>query len=504
MSEMVSLLKASGIEKSYGATRALAGVDINIGRGEVVALVGENGAGKSTLGKVLAGAVTPDSGTLLFEGEEVTFRSTAEALARGVAIVLQEFNLIPEMTVAENLSLTSPAGYRWGWWRNSRHQLTRARAAIVAASMDFGIDPEALVSELSVAQQQIVEIVRSLSADAKLFILDEPTAALGRRETEALLDLIRSLRDDGRSVVIVTHRLDEVFAVADRIYVLRDGVPRGEFDPASTSVDTLINAMVGRDLDQKMHDSRTIREPGEVVLSVDSVSVDGSAECSFEIRRGEIVGLAGLVGSGRTELARAIFGADRVSSGSVTINGKHGLMRSPLGAVRAGAAMVSEDRKAQGLHTGLSIHDNIVLTHLAKRGKFWLNLRKLDAMVRGQVEDLRIKIGGSWLDAGVLSGGNQQKVVLAKWLLSKPDLLILDEPTRGIDVGARAEFYRLIDALVSDGMAVLVISSELQEVLALSDRVLVMSRGTIVAELPRDEATEEAVLAQTEIAATGT
>ncbi|MBK5238418.1 MAG: sugar ABC transporter ATP-binding protein [Actinomycetales bacterium] len=498
MNKMVPFLEVSGIDKKYGATRALSDVAFNIRQGEVLALVGENGAGKSTLGKILAGAVNRDSGIIRLSGNEVNFRSTKEALDHGVAIVLQEFNLIPEMTVAENLFLTGSDGYRGGWWKDRRVQVDKARRAIKDAYMDFGIDPEALVGELSVAQQQIVEIIRSLSADAKLFILDEPTATLGRRETEALLRLIRQLKDDGRSVVLVTHRLDEVYAVADRILVLRDGLTRGEFDPETTSKDDLISAMVGRELDKEMHESRDINVPGEIVLSVTSLKVEGSTqECSLEVRRGEIVGLAGLVGSGRTELVRAIFGADRVKAGSVTINGTCEISRSPLTAVQAGAAMVSEDRKKFGLHINLPIHDNIVLSYLAKFGKFWLNRRELNNLVAEQVANLRIKSGGAWLDAGVLSGGNQQKVVLAKWLLCKPDLLILDEPTRGIDVGARAEFYRVINGLVADGMAVLMVSSELPEVLALSDRVLVMSKGAIVAELPRGEASEERVMSYT-------
>ncbi|MBH0024391.1 sugar ABC transporter ATP-binding protein [Salinibacterium sp. SWN248] len=503
MTVNIPLLEASGIQKSYGATRALAGVNFDIGRGEVVALVGENGAGKSTLGKILAGATEMDEGTVSVNGKPVSFRSTKDALDHGVAIVLQEFNLIPEMTVAENLFLTRPSGYRWGWWKSRKSQVDQASHAIADAYMDFGIDPEALVSELSVAQQQIVEIIRSLSVDAQLFILDEPSAALGRRETDSLLQLIRRLREDGRSVIIVTHRLDEVYAVADRIFVLRDGVARGEFDPATTSTDDLIAAMVGRALDKEMHEARTIQVPGEAVLTVDKLVVQGtSSECSFQVRRGEIVGVAGLVGSGRTELIRAIFGADPAISGTVTLGGTSGVIRSPLAAVRAGAAMVSEDRKTLGLHTALTIHDNVVLSYLAKHGKFWLNRKKLDADVARQVDDLRIKIGGSWLEAGVLSGGNQQKVVLAKWLLSKPDLLILDEPTRGIDVGARAEFYRVVDDLVAQGMAVLMVSSEMPEVLALSDRVLVMSKGAIVTELTREEATEERILSFTEVMAT--
>ncbi len=494
------ILEAKGISKSYGATRALSGVDFHVGEGEVVALVGENGAGKSTLGKILAGVTYADEGVVLLNGREVAFKSTAEALHAGVAIVLQESNLIPVMSVAENIFLTRREGYRWGWLRSSRAQMSLARAAIDSLEMDFGIAAGALVSELSVAQQQIVEIVRALSVDARLFILDEPSAALGKREVEALLALIRRIKADGRSVVMVTHRLDEVYAVADRIVVLRDGKGRGEFDPGSTSTDELIRAMVGRDLARD--EKRAPRHPGKVVLSVADLVVEPhGAPCSLEVNSGEVVGVAGLVGSGRTELMRAIFGADHAHGGTVTINGHREVLRSPSSTVRAGAAFVPEDRKTQGLHTALSIHDNIVLSHLVKHGSFWLKVSDLRADVARMIDEVNIKVRGAWQDSGVLSGGNQQKVVLAKCLLSDPDLLILDEPTRGIDVGARAEIYRIIDGLVQRGMAVLLVSSDLTEVLELSDRIVVMSRGAVVGELTREEATEEAILAKTEVGA---
>ncbi|GAA1945389.1 sugar ABC transporter ATP-binding protein [Microbacterium aquimaris] len=495
-----ALLEAKGISKRYGATQALDDVDISIGAGEVVALIGENGAGKSTLGKVLAGAVQPDTGEITVNGEVVHFRNTSQALKHGVAIVLQEFNLIPEMSVAENLSLTRPDGYVGGWWKSSREQRSRAVRAFTDAGIEFDVDVDTPVSELSVAQQQIVEIVKSITLDARLFILDEPTAALGKRETESLLSLIRALRDRGCSVVIVTHRLDEVYAVADRMFVLRDGVPRGEFDPAVTSQDDLIPAMVGRTLDNAMHEARHLQTPGDVVLSVRGLSVEGAVEdCSFEVRAGEIVGIAGLVGSGRTELVRAVFGADHATSGEVTVAGKVGRMTSPLQASRRGMALVPEDRKTQGVHIARPIYDNIVLAALAKSKGFMVPRRRLAKEVDRVVADLRIKTGGLWQDAGVLSGGNQQKVALAKWLLARPDLMILDEPTRGIDVGARGELYKVIDRLVADGMAVLMVSSELPEVIALSDRVLVMSRGRIVSEVSREDATEESILAMTEV-----
>lgn len=502
MPSTVAMLEARQLEKRYGSTRALAGVDLTVGHGEVLALVGENGAGKSTLGKILAGAVQRDGGTIHLDGKEVSFGSIKDALDAGVAIVLQEFNLVPEMSVTENIFLTRAEGYRWGWWRNEKRQREAAEQAIQRLQMDLGIHPWALVSSLSVAQQQIVEIIRSLSVDAKLFILDEPTAALGRHETDALLDLIRRLRADGRSVIMVTHRLDDVYAVADRIFVLRDGVAQGEFDPATTPMDTLIGTMVGRELGEELRNARTSQEPGEPVLQVTGLTIPGLLEgCSLTVRRGEIVGIGGLVGSGRTELVRAIFGADRARRGTVVLNGTSGLMRSPQAGVAAGAALVPEDRKTQGLHTALPIHDNLVMSYLAKRGGFWVRGKHLKSEVARLVAELQIKINGSWQLGSELSGGNQQKVVLGKWLMAKPDLLILDEPTRGIDVGARAEFYRIIDELVAHGIGVLVVSSEMNEVIALSDRVLVMSKGRIVAELPRGEATEESILGYTEVGA---
>lgn len=500
MAPTVALLEARKIEKRYGGTVALAGVDLTIGHGEVLALVGENGAGKSTLGKILAGAVQRDAGEVLLDGVEVSFGSTKDALDAGVAIVLQEFNLIPEMSVAENIFLTRREGYRRGWWRNTQRQRAAAEEAISRLRMDFGIGAQALVSSLSVAQQQIVEIVRSLSVHARLFILDEPTAALGRQETDALLSLVRRLASDGRSVVIVTHRLDEVFAVADRIFVLRDGVAQGEFETQTTRPETLIRAMVGRELGDELTHARTVNPRGEVVLRVAGLTVPGVLDdCSFDVHRGEVVGIAGLVGSGRTELVRAVFGADRAHHGTVEINGVARLMKAPQVGVSAGAALVPEDRKTQGLHTGLSIHDNLVLSHVAKKGSFWLRRRQLQSRVDRTVDELQIKISHPGQLASELSGGNQQKVVLGKWLMTGPDLLILDEPTRGIDVGARADFYRIIDRLVAQGLGVLVVSSEMPEVIALSDRVLVMSHGRLVTELTRGEATEESILNATEV-----
>lgn len=502
MSTQSKLVEVVDVSKSFGSTRALQKVSLSISAGEVVALVGENGAGKSTLGKIIGGAHSPDEGDVFIDGKAVSFHSTSDARAHGISIVLQEFNLIPEMSVAENVYLARPEGYKLGFWRNAKQQQRDAQRAISSLQMDFGISPSSLVGTLSVAQQQIVEIVRSVSADARLFILDEPSAALGRRETEALLDLIRRLRSDGRSVVIVTHRLDEVFAVADRILVLRDGVAQDVFDPQQTTTEELIKAMVGRELGDELQHVRTRgKAPGEVVVEVKDLKVSHESEpISFQVRSGEIVGLAGLVGSGRTELVRAIFGADHAAAGQVHVNGLVGLANSPANGARHGMALVPENRKEQGLHLELPISFNATLSELARNGKFWLRRRKMTDSVQQMASSLKIKTSSIDLPARSLSGGNQQKVVLAKWLLAKPQLLILDEPTRGIDVGARADFYRVIDGLVEDGMAVIIISSELPEVLALADRVLIISQGRIVRELAAADASEELILASTDIA----
>lgn len=493
-------LEARNVSKSFGATRALVDVDLEIRVGEVLALVGENGAGKSTLGKILAGVVQRDTGEVIVEGTPTDFHSVQDGLDHKIAIVLQEFNLIPEMTVAENIFLTRKDGYGPGGWKRTKQQITESREFMESLHMDFGIDPTAQVSTLSIAQQQIVEIVRSVSRNAELFILDEPTAALGKRESDALLRLIRQLADSGKSVVIVTHRLDEIYAVSDRMVVLRDGIVRGSFSPKTTEPDELISVMVGRELGDELTHARTINVPGEEILSVEDLSISPLVkDCSLSVRRGEVVGLAGLVGSGRTELVRAIFGIDTAQAGEVVVNGRIGLLTSPLAGVRAGGAFVPEDRKTQGLHTELSIFDNLTMSYIAKSKNMWLKSKTLKSKSLELIKDLHIKTSDYQEPASSLSGGNQQKVVLGKWLMTQPDLLILDEPTRGIDVGARAELYKLINELVSQGMGALIISSELPEVIALSDRILVMSNGRIVSEVDRDDATEEKIIRATEI-----
>lgn len=488
------LLHARDISKHYGGIDALKGVSLEVHPGEVVALMGENGAGKSTMAKIIAGVEQRDSGVIEWRGQETHFRDTRDATAAGIAIVLQELSLVPDLSVAENVFLAHRTAYRGGWWldRAAVNQGTRDLAA--GLGWDFPLDPERKVSDLTVAEQQMVEILRALSLDAQLVILDEPTATLSPHEVEVLFSLVRRLQARGTAFLMVTHRLEEVFALSDRITVYRDGAPSGTFVTAETNQAEVIRAMVGRDLG----DIFTIRQrqtSGEAVLDVQGLSLsrDG-APASFQVRRGEIVGIAGLVGAGRTELVRAIFGADRAAQGHVTLNGTAGLVRSPQQAIAQSAAMVPEDRKRQGLLIELPIEDNVELADLAANGGFWLQPGRTRRLVNRMREDLQIKAPRLWQSVSSLSGGNQQKVVIAKWLALDPDLLILDEPTRGIDIGTKFELYRLIDAFAARGKAVLLVSSELPEILALADRVLVMRNGAIVAELPHAAASEEAIL----------
>jgi len=489
-----SLLRASGIAKRYGGIAALHGVGLDIRPGEVHALMGENGAGKSTMARILAGVEQPDAGEIVWNGAPVSFRGTKDAVRAGITIVLQELSLVPDLSVAENIFLVHRLTYRGGWWLDRRAIRRRTLALFDRLGWDLPVDPDRKVSDLTVAEQQMVEILRALSLDARLFILDEPTATLSPHEVDVLFGLIRRLRADGASFLLVTHRLEEVFALADRITVYRDGAPSGTFDVQHTDQETLIRAMVGRDLGD-LFQIRHRNEPGAPVLSVQGLTRGRSVrDCSFEVRAGEIVAVAGLVGAGRTELIRAVFGADRADRGEVMVRGKAGLLSSPRAAIARGASMVPEDRKAHGLLVDLPIVQNVALAHLAERGGFWLRPGRERSEVRELIARLQIKAPRLWQGANSLSGGNQQKVVLAKWLALDPDLLILDEPTRGIDIGTKFELYRLIDGLAARGKAILLVSSELPEVLALADRVLIMRDGALVAELPHGAASEETIL----------
>jgi len=483
------LLEMRGISKLYPGVQALHNVDLELHRGEVVALIGENGAGKSTLLQVLAGATTPDAGELRIDGELVRLHSPADAQKLGIATVYQEFNLFQALTVAENVLFHNmPRRFGMIDWARAR-ELAQTYVDRVGA----GIDVSRRVAELSVAEQQMVEIAKALARDARVLVLDEPTAVLGGSDVDELFRIVRDLRADGVGVIFVSHRLEEVFGLADRFVVLKDGELVGQGDVADVDHDSLVSMMVGRELDQASHRVRSsVRD--EVLLQVEGLRRDGVFEdISFTVNSGEVVGLAGLRGAGRTEVARAIFGADQLDGGAVLLRGAPVRIGSPGRAVALGIGLVPEERKTQGILTNLSAPPNISLARTAKTRSLLAFPRGERSVADRHIQNLGIRIPRVDQPTIQLSGGNQQKVVLAKWLEADVSVLILDEPTRGIDVGAKAEVYETIRDLCAQGIGVLLISSELPEVLALSDRILVMYRGRITAELPADQASEERI-----------
>ena len=499
---MTALLEVMGVHKRFGGVHALRGVSLEVCAGEVHALVGENGAGKSTLINILAGAERRDAGRVLFDGREVDFHSPAESQAAGIAVIHQELATLPTLSVAENVligRLPSRSGFL-----DRRAMHAEARALLAQAGID--VDPRTPLSDLSLSQQQLVEIARALSAGARLLVMDEPTSSLTEHETRRLLDLVRQLRARGVAILYVSHRMAEVFSIADRITVFRDGASVATLEAAATTPAAVVGSMVGRALAPSAHNESP--PAGDVVLEVRSLTrriMDHKGppldDVSLTVRRGEVVGLAGLVGSGRSEVASAIFGAALFDSGEILLDGQPVRFRSPADAVRAGIAMVPEDRKGLALFIDQPLRPNIsavALPSLARLGV--VRRRRERALATEQVRRLQIRTPGLEAPVRKLSGGNQQKTVLARWLAKRPKLLILDEPTHGVDVGAKAEIASLIGALARDGVAILLISSELPEILALSDRILVMRTGRIVAAFDRDDADERAVM----LHATGT
>ncbi len=492
----VPVLALEGVNKSFGAVRALRDVSLELFAGEAHALAGENGAGKSTLIKILAGVHRPDSGRVLLDGEPVVFHGPAGARDVGTAVIYQEPTLFPDLSIAENIVMGRQPRRALG---RIDHKAVRTSTAALMARLGVELDPDRPARGLSIADQQIVEIAKALSFDARVLIMDEPTAALTGSETARLFSVVETLRAEGAAVLFISHRLEEIFELCQRVTTLRDGRLVASEPLAGLTQDALVRRMVGRDLAElyPKQDSRV----GETALAVRRLTREGVfRDVSFEVRRGEIVALAGLVGAGRTEVAQAVFGVDRADAGEVRVGGEVLRPGSPTAAMDAGLALVPEDRRQRGLVMEMSIERNIGLTGLDRLGRAGLVKRALE---RGRAADwavrLQLKYGSLADHVGVLSGGNQQKVVLAKWLATEPTVLIVDEPTRGIDVGTKAEVHRLLSSLAADGLAVLMISSDLPEVLGMADRVLVMHEGRLVAEIPRAEATEESVMA----AATG-
>ena len=486
-----------GIAKTYPGVRALDGVDFDVRAGEVHALVGENGAGKSTLMKILAGAVAPDAGEIEVEGKRVTIASPRDAERLRIAIIYQEFNLVPGLDVASNVLL----GREPVRGVQLDHAALYARAGEIFTRLAITVPLHAEVRLLSVAQQQMVEIAKALSVDARVIVMDEPSASLTPDEVAKLFDVIRTLTKAGVGVVYISHRMEEIFTIADRISVLRDGGLVETGDAKSYDTGSVIRLMVGRPLDAHFP------APGQYIapaggaaqprLSVRELSLRGRIDnVSFDVAPGEIFGLAGLVGSGRTSLLRGIFGADIPTSGTVSLDGAVLKIRGPHDAIAAGLALVTEDRKAQGLVLGMSIRENVTLPHLDLFAHYLVvDKREESSAVAKLSADLRIRTPSLEQLARNLSGGNQQKVVLAKWLLERASVICFDEPTRGIDVGAKAEIYDLLTRLAAQGTAIVMASSELPEVLGMSTRIGVMRGGRIVHIYARGEATQESIIA---------
>jgi rhamnose transport system ATP-binding protein len=482
--------------KSFGAVQALIDGSVELRAGEVHALLGENGAGKSTLVKILAGVYQPDSGTLSVGGREVTLHGPAAARDAGIAVIYQEPTLFPDLTVAENMFIGRQP-LRSG--RRIDQGAMRAEAAEIFKRLGVPLDPGRIARGLSIADQQVVEIGKALSLNARVIVMDEPTAALSASEVARLFDVVRTLRAQGAAVLFISHRLEEIFTICQRVTVMRDGKHVLTDDVSNLTADDMVRAMVGRELEKRSRGEQA--EPGETVLEVSRLTREGVfIDVSLSVRAGEVVALAGLVGSGRSEVARAVFGIDRYDAGGVKVRGKPLRKASPTGAMAAGIGFVPEDRRQQGLVMDMSVQQNVALASLGRlRQAGFIRASSERALASDWGARLAIKYGRLTDPVSMLSGGNQQKVVLAKWLSRKPAVLIVDEPTRGIDIATKAEVHHLLLQLARDGVGILMISSELPEVLLVSDRILVMREGRLAAEFTRAEATEERIIA----AATG-
>ena len=478
------------IRKTFPGVVALNEVDFDLRRGEVHILLGENGAGKSTLMKILSGACQKDSGKILLNNREIEIKNPRHSCELGIGIIYQELNLVPHLSAAENIFLgREPIAFGL---IDKKRMNQSARQLLTGLGMDF--DPQRLVRELSIAEQQMVEIAKAISQDARILIMDEPTSALTEREIKELFARIRLLKSDGVSIIYISHRMEELFEIGDRVTVLRDGNRVGTHSIAEVTKPELIRMMVNRELTQQFPKIKAPR--GREVLRVDGLSRNGTlTRISFSLYEGEILGIAGLLGSGRTELARAIFGLDKIDAGSIQVKGQLQKITSPRQAINLGFGFLTEDRKTQGLVLPLSVQENICLPSVERFSRFGVVSNSEEAEAAGRfLKDLRIKATGLGQRVIYLSGGNQQKVVLSKWLCSNGNILIFDEPTRGIDVGSKAEIYQLMNQLTAAGTAIIMISSDLPEILGMSDRVLVMHQGRINGEFSAAEATQEQIL----------
>lgn len=479
-----SLLSLRGIRKSYGPNEVLHGIDMDIRAGEVVALLGENGAGKSTVSNIVSGAVLPSSGEMTWQGASYAPANPKEAIDAGIGMIHQELLLLPHVSIAENIFVGRYLT------RNGRvdHMEMESRAQIGIERLGLNVSAKRVVEGLSTASQQLIEIAKALTLNAKLLILDEPTAALGGAETELLFRQIKKLKFDGVGIVYISHRLEEIKQIADRIVVLRDGYKVEEFDTADLPVRTIVEAMVGRSMERMF--PAIPESSNETILEVRGLSSGSGTfnDVNFEVKRGEILGVAGLVGAGRTELMRAIAGADPVSGGQIFLEGVDITPRSPSDAIKSGIVLVPEDRKLQGLVLDHSIKENIAYSNFDSVGTSgWISNVGVTRFADENIDKFGVK-GRGYQDANEMSGGNQQKVVLAKWLARNPRVILLDEPTRGIDVGARSAIYDLIVELAGRGIAVIVVSSDLEEILGVSNRIMVMSEGRQTGILDKKDA----------------
>ena len=484
-------LEVNRISKSFPGVKALDQVDFSVRNGEVHALVGENGAGKSTLMKILAGIYRPDEGNIVYQGNTVDFRNPFEAIQEGIILIHQELSLVQELTVAENIFLGQLPLKKFG--RVNRKELYDKTAQIIS-QLKCDFKPSDLVSTLSIAYQQMVEIGRALSHEAQLIIFDEPTASLTDSEVKILFENIKNLKNRGAAIVYITHKMDEIFQISDRITVLRDGRKTGTLNTKETDRNEVISLMIGRELTEFYQ--TTTKEIGKEVLRIDKLNRDKFVKnVSFEIRSGEVLGLYGLVGAGRSETAESLFGIVQADSGKIFIEGKEVKIPNPKKAVNLGIGLVPENRKIQGLILGMACDDNLTLPRLDNMHKFgFLRNSIQNSLFREYAEKLSISTPGPKQSVGKLSGGNQQKIVIGKWISLNPKLLILDEPTRGIDVGSKAEIHRLIGEMASEGIAVLVISSEMPEIIGVSDRIITMREGRVTGEFNKEEVSEEKLI----------
>lgn len=484
-----NILELNEITKIYPGVKALNHISVSFQKGEVHAIVGENGAGKSTLIKIISGAIQPTSGSILYDGSKYNGFNPIEAIKIGIGAVYQEFNLIPYLTVAENIFYCREITHGPFYDMNAMCAETEK----ILNDLGVKINPRTRVRDLKVAHQQLVEIAKSVSREVKVLILDEPSAPLTSIEIKAMFEIIKKLKQRGVTIIYISHRLEEVFEISDRVTIMRDGTYIDTLNTSQTDRKSLISLMVGRALD----DNYPKREKceGEIVLEVNKLNTNYVHDISFHLRKGEILGLAGLVGAGRTELARAIFGADPVISGNISKNGKSVSITSPEKGIKNGIGLIPEDRKQHGVVLGLSVKENTTLGSIKSLSNYgWINKKKELRTVHSLIESLKIKTPSMEQLVKNLSGGNQQKIVLAKWLATNCDILIFDEPTRGIDVGAKQEIYKLMIQMISSGKSIIMISSEMPELIGMSDRIIVMHEGSVAGELSKQETSQERIL----------